>query len=205
MNRIGTGGSALQARLRICLLRREHIAERVAIYSDPRVMSNLAHTGVMTPPDVMTRAHEDWLDEGFDERLMYRVSLPTDELIGFTWLTELDWVNQTCELSIAILPEHRGRWGLFVLLQMYDFLHNSLNMEVVVNQVLSVNEMLLRPEVRAGRAEVVSPDDCFTAGSLRTNYRWTQDRTEHENFTLRAIERRERIKAKIAAQTEGQS
>lgn len=192
--------TALEPRLRIRLLRREDIAERVAIYSDPRVRNNLAHDGALITRDAMVKAHEEWLDSGFDERLMYRISLSSDEVIGFIWLTELDWTNQTCELSIAILPAFRGRFGLFALIQMYDLVHNTLNMEVVVNQVLSVNEMLIRPEVRASRAQIVSPDDCFTSGALRTNYRWTQDRSEHQHFTRRAIERRERIKQKLAAQ-----
>ena len=39
--------TALEPRLRIRLLRREDIAERVAIYSDPRVRNNLAHDGAL--------------------------------------------------------------------------------------------------------------------------------------------------------------
>ncbi len=198
MRRLGDSGSAIDTGLVIRLLREEDIAERVAIYSDPRVRSNLAHTGALVPPDEMTLAHQEWLAGTADERLMYRLSLPSGELVGFTWLTELDWVEQTCELSIAILPDYRSRMGLLALLAMYDHLHNTLNMQVVVNQVLSVNEMLLRPEVRADRAQVVSPDDCFTAGALRTNYRWTQDRAEHERFTRRAVQRRERIRNRLA-------
>lgn len=190
-------GSAIRTGLRIELLREEHIAERVAIYSDTRVRSNLAHTGALIPPDEMTEAHREWLGGEGEERLMYRLSTPSGELVGFTWLTEIDWVNQTCELSITVLPDFRRRMGLLALLAMYDFLHNTLNMQVIVNQVLSVNEMLLRPEVRADRAQVVSPDDCFTSGALRTNYRWTQDRAEHERFTRRAIQRRERIRDRL--------
>jgi hypothetical protein len=185
------------ARVVIRLIGPEDIDERMALYADPDVQTNLGHLGALLPREQARRVHEDWIGAEDPERLIYRVATPSDKLVGFTWLDHIDWVNETCELSIAVVPAFRQRYGLLVLIQMYEYLYSTLNMRAVVNQILSVNEMLLGAHQRDGRAQVICPDDSYTAGEIRTAYLWSQTSEENDAYTTRKLERGARIRRRI--------
>lgn len=184
-------------RLRVRLMRAEDIDDRVALYLDERVQSNLSHAGTLVGREQLRAAHLDWLESDWHERLMYRVSTEGDELVGFTWLTEIDWISQRCELSIMLMPRYRQQLGLLALISMYDYLYETLNMHVVLNQVLSVNEMLLSPQLRRSRAQVISPDHVYTLGELRTSYLWGQCRAEHQAVGSGHAQRGARVRRRI--------
>ena len=183
----------------IRLMTEEDIDERVALLTDAKVQRNLLHTGALVPATELRAKHSGWIEAEEPQRLMYRVGTQAGDLIGFTWLTSIDWTSQSCELSIALIPERRGRYGMLTLIHMYEYLYATLNMRVVTNQILSANTMLVRAETRAQRAQVVSPDDSYTTGGFRTSYRWTQTRRDNDAFILCRVERGTRIRERIAA------
>jgi hypothetical protein len=184
--------------LRVRLMRAADIDERVALYFDERVQSNITHAGALLTAEQVRAAHERWLETGWDDRLMYRVGDDAGDLVGFTWLTGLDWLAQTAELSIMLVPRHRQRLGLLALISMYDHLYDTLNLRVVLNQVLSANQMLLSAQNRRSRAQVVSPDHVYTVGELRTAYLWGQTRADHEDYAARAAQRNTRVREALA-------
>lgn len=183
--------------LRVRLMRAEDIDERADLYLDARVQSNLTHAGSTLTREQVRSAHLGWLQHDWHERLMYRVSTESDQLVGFTWLTDIDWLSRSCELSIMLVPAHRSRLGMLALITMYRYLYDTLNMHVVVNQVLSGNEMLLSEGRRESLTQVVCPDHVYTVGKLRTAYVWGQTRSDHEALMAHGAERAARISARV--------
>lgn len=166
-------------------LEESDIPERITLLYDVAVRNNLNAITLAHSAEELTAAHRRALAAEHQTKRFFKLSLGDGGLIGYCWITEIDWVNQTCELSIAILPGFRVGYGFIGLLRMYDYLYDTLNVRVVVNQILDGNEMLRSRTSIAPLVQVESPLDSLTCGALRTAYYWTQNRDEHAELARR--------------------
>jgi len=76
------------------------------------------------------------------------------QVVGFSWITSIDWRSQACELSFAVLPRYRSGFGFKAVEAAHEYLREQLHMDVIINQVLSHNTMMLSAaELEAAMAQ----------------------------------------------------
>ncbi|MCE7003209.1 GNAT family N-acetyltransferase [Kibdelosporangium philippinense] len=182
-------------RLKIRPMRDSDIEEWVAIYLDERVQSNINHEGVLAAPDELRARVREWLAS---DRLFFRIGTGGGDLVGFARLSKLDWISQRCDLTVMVDPRHRSRLGLLAHIAMYDHIYDSLNLRVVVHEVLSGNTMMRTEEYYRSRAHAITPDHCFTVGVQRTCYWWVETRAEHHAILAETAERGARVRRRVA-------
>lgn len=170
---------------------------RTALLTDREFTRNLRQVGIVTPRDELRAAQLATIEQEYESKIIFVVATTSGQTIGFTWITDIDWLNRTCELSIALLPEFRRAYGLLALIETYDFLYREMNFATVVNQVLVGNEMLLSGEAAEHARQVYCRHDSFIAGELRDSRYWSQTRAQHEGFIRRTQERNARIRARL--------
>lgn len=174
------------------------IDARTTLLMDRDFTRNFVQVGIVTPRDELRAAQLATIEEEFESKIIFVVGTPSGQTIGFTWITDIDWLNRTCELSIALLAEfRRAGYGLLALIETYDFLYREMNFAAVVNQVLAGNEMLLSGEAAEHARQVYCRHDSFTAGELRDSRYWSQTREQHEAFIGRTQERNTRIRERL--------
>jgi hypothetical protein len=173
------------------------VPARTELMMEGAFTRNLAHVGALTPRRQLEAAQERTIEEEYDSKIIFVVTTVSGTTIGYTWITGIDWLHRSCELSIALLPEFRRSYGLLALIVMYDYLYDEMNFETVVNQILVGNDMLMSDEA-AGRArQVHCRRDSYTHGEFRDARYWAQTRAEHHAFAQRTQERNDRIRARI--------
>ena len=172
----------------------DDVDARVELMTDLDFQRNLVDFAAVTSAEALRAAQHRTIDEEYETKLVFVLATPAGSTVGYAWITSIDWVSHTCELSIALRPSYRRAYGLVALIRMYDYLYDEMNFETVVNQVLADNEMLLSAEVAERRAQVRSRQDSFTVGRFCDSLYWTQTRAEHYAFARRAGERNARIR-----------
>nr|WP_042193675.1 GNAT family N-acetyltransferase [Kibdelosporangium sp. MJ126-NF4]CEL20841.1 hypothetical protein [Kibdelosporangium sp. MJ126-NF4]CTQ98354.1 hypothetical protein [Kibdelosporangium sp. MJ126-NF4] len=183
--------------LRIRLMRHEDIDDWIRLYADEAVQRNNSHDAALIPAEDLRAMNEQWLDSQWHERLMYRVDTGKGELVGFTRLSLIDWRSQTCDMGIMLLPRHRRRLGLLAAFAMYDYIYDTLNLRVVLHQVMSGVEMMLAGDRVRSLAQATSPDHCYVTGEFRTCYWWAQTKADHEAVRQRNTERGARVRQRL--------
>jgi Acetyltransferase (GNAT) domain len=173
------------------------IESRAELLAERDFTRNLANLGVLTSRDELRRAQARTIEEEYESKIIFVVTTPAEAIVGYTWITNIDWLNRTCELSIALLPRFRRSYGLLALIEMYDYLYDEMNFETVINQVLVGNEMLMSDGAAERTRQVYCDNDSFTDGAFRDSRYWTQSRQEHRAFAQRARERNARIRERL--------
>jgi hypothetical protein len=157
----------------------EHIEDRISLLYDYHIQKNLNHLSMQFDKNKIREIHEDSIENKQNSKRYYVIKTNKNRIVGYCWISSIDWINRTCELSIGILPEYRIGYGLLALVKMYDYLYDQLNMKTVLNQILEGNE-LLRSKVSLNGLAIKIKRDSFTAGKVRNAYMWTQTKQEHE-------------------------
>ncbi|WP_433271688.1 GNAT family N-acetyltransferase [Actinosynnema sp. CS-041913] len=170
----------LLGRLVLRHLEHEDVDLRVDAQYDERVARNIAGHLALTPRDELLSRFREHVDDPASGRLEYVVAKPGGETVGYIFLTGLDWVNRTCDLSITMLPRFRTGLGYLALMCAFDYVYGCLNMHAVLTMVLDVNEMMASGEWNAKRANVTSTQANYTDGAFRAVHVWTQTRPEYE-------------------------
>jgi hypothetical protein len=184
-------------RLTVRHLDHDDIDDRVELLMEAAFSTNIAHIGALTTRAELRRFHERAIEEQYESKIFFVVATLAGMKIGYTWISNIDWRHRVCELSIALLPEFRRAYGLLALIEMYDYLYDEMNFETVVNQILVGNEMLMSDGAAERTRQVHCRRDSFTEGMLRDSRYWSQTRAEHRAYAARAMERTERVRARI--------
>ena len=182
--------------LRVRPMRDADVDEWLAMYVDEDVQTNINHQGGVTAPDELRAQVRVWLT-GRSGRLYFRIGTGGGDLVGFAWLTKLDWISQRCGLTVMVAPRHRNRLGLLAHIAMYNHIYDMLNLRVVVHEVLSGNEMMRSEEHYRSRAQAISPDHCFTVGVRRTCYWWAETRADHHAILARTAARGAKVRQRL--------
>jgi hypothetical protein len=174
----------------------EHIEDRISLLYDYHIQKNLNHLSMIFDKNKIREIHEDSIENQQSSKRYYVIKTNKNKIVGYCWISSIDWINRTCELSIGILPEFRIGYGLLALVKMYDYLYDQLNMKTVLNQILEGNE-LLRSKVSLNGLAIKLEQDSFTAGKVRNAYMWTQTKEEHELLGKEKAKKNEQLNNKF--------
>lgn len=147
---------------------------RTALLLDAAVLANLNGDAATRSVEELHAAQVATIRTGQHDKMILTAETAKGRVLGFLWLTSIDWRSRSCEASIAMLPDARFGMGALAFDAMSDFVFDDLNMLVVVNQVLAHNTMMQSSADVEGRAQVTSPYDCYTSGAFRTSQYWTE-------------------------------
>jgi RimJ/RimL family protein N-acetyltransferase len=181
-----------------------HFAEadvpiRCDLLRDSGYQANLNDLAVGAHGDTVAEIELRTIRSEQQTRRIFTICTPDGTVMGFGWLGSIDWPNQCCELSFAMLPKYRHGFGVPAIAAVRDYLHSELNLQIVVNQVLSHNTMLQSADNLAAYRQAVCEYDSYTVGQWRTACFWTN--SEQEMRAERETRRRERS-ARIRAAVE---
>ncbi|MER5439014.1 GNAT family N-acetyltransferase [Streptomyces sp. NPDC002790] len=182
------------------------IPVRGELLRDPEFQANLTDFAMATADDALAEWHRRTIHEEHDTKRIFTVCRG-DEVIGFWWMTSIDWPSRRCELSFALLPRFRGAFGTLLVQAAQRYLHLELNMEVIVDQVLEHNVMLHSSSRLDELHRLRRRFDQYTAGRWCTACYWTRtaadfeaDRTEIDR---RRSERAARIRSALQDSRQG--
>jgi len=179
----------------------DDIDTRVDLMTEAAFQRNLLHTAAITPRDELRAADRRTIENDYETKIRYVVETSSGTTIGYAWISDIDWVGRSCELSIALLPRHRRGYGLAALIELYDHLYDNMNFETVVNQILIGNDMLMSDAAARLASHVECRRDSFTDGAFRDTRYWSQTRAEHRAFEERTARRNARIRERTAELT----
>ena len=127
------------------------------------------------------------------------------QVVGFSWITSIDWRSQTCELSFAVLPRYRSGFGFKAVEAAHEYLREQLHMDVIINQVLSHNTMMVSAAELEANAQIRAEYDSYTVGRWRTACYWTVTRDDVRDRKQREWARRQEIADRVRAGVQGLS
>jgi hypothetical protein len=183
----------------------DDIPIRSALLRDDAFQANLTDFAVLTEDDALASWQQRTIAEEQDVKRIFTACRGNGEVIGFLWITSVDWRSQACELSFAILPRFRGGFGPPTIDAARGYLYDELNMRVVVDQVLEHNTMLHSGSDLDRRSRVRSPYDSYTVGEWRTARYWTQRRQDHRTRVAEDTRKRAETGARIRAALDGRA
>ncbi|PWI44813.1 GNAT family N-acetyltransferase [Streptomyces sp. ICBB 8177] len=177
----------------------DDVPVRIALLRESRFQANLTDFAVVSSDDDLTAGQLRTIAREHDTKRILTLCAPGGEIVGFAWITSIDWRAQTCELSFGVLPRYRGPFGAKAVIAAHTHIRSELNMRVVINQVLEHNTMLVSAEDLTDRRRVRCAYDSYTVGEWRTACYWTETQEEARR-TLDAVqERRREIAERIRA------
>jgi Acetyltransferase (GNAT) domain len=175
------------------------IPVRTALLREPRFQANLTDFAVSTADDGLAASQRRTIEEQHRTKRIFTICGPHGDLVGFAWITSIDWRSQCCELSFGVLPRYRGGLGALAVAAAHQYVRRELNMRVIVNQVLDHNRMLHSAQSLAEHQQVICTRDSYTVGEWRAACYWTfteaDDRAFHERAGARRREVAERIRS----------
>lgn len=176
---------------------------RTALLREPRFQANLTDFAVIAADDSLVANQTRTIAEEHDVKRIFTLCSRRDEVVGFAWITAIDWRSQSCELSFGVLPRFRGPFGAAAVAAAHEHVRRELNMQVVINQVLEHNTMFMSAEDLKSQRRVRCEFDSYTVGQWRSTCYWSESARDVENLHQRADDRRraiaERIRAKALA------
>ncbi|HEY8980275.1 MAG TPA: GNAT family N-acetyltransferase [Streptomyces sp.] len=177
----------------------EDVPSRSALLRDADFQANLTDFAVESEDDALDAWQRRTIDHEQHTKRIYTACRGDGEVIGFLWITSLDWRSQVCELSFALLPRFRRGFGPPAIQAARAHLHDELNMRVVIDQVLEHNTMLNSGREALERMQVRIPYDSYTVGEWRTACYWTQSAAEFRARRADELHRRADRSARIRA------
>ena len=139
------------------------------------------------------------IESGHHVKRLFTMCGSKGQVVGFSWITSVDWRSQTCELSFAVLPRYRSGFGFKAVEAAHEYLREQLHMDVIINQVLSHNTMMLSAAELEANAQVRAEFDSYTVGQWRTACYWTVTRDEVRDRKQRELARRQEIAERVRA------
>jgi hypothetical protein len=172
---------------------------RTALLRESRFQANLTDFAVLAQDDALVVGQRRTIEQEHAVKRIFTICGPNDQVLGFAWITSIDWRSQSCELSFGVLPQYRGGFGAVAVGAAHDYLRTELNMRVVINQVLEHNTMLQSAESMAAQSRVRCAYDSYTVGEWRTAYYWTTTEDDVRQHLERTENRRREIAERIRA------
>jgi hypothetical protein len=179
----------------------EDVPIRSALLRDPQFQANITDVASRTMDDELAASQLRTIAEEQNTKQIFTVCRRGDEIIGFFWISHIDWRSQSCELSLALLPKFRRAFGLLLVQAALRHLYDELNMQVVIDQVLEHNVMLLSESTVAERSQIRSIYNQFTDGRWVTACAWSnavEESWREPNFDRQRAKRAARIRTTLA-------
>lgn len=175
-------------------LEQEDIDGRISLLYDFHVQQNLNHLSMMVDQSEIKEFYSNAVKEQQDNKRYYVIRTKNREIIGYCWITEIDWINRSCELSISILPKYRIGFGFLAMIEMYNYLYFHLHMKSVINQVLEGNTLLLK---NTPKSAIKRRMDSFTFGIYRKSYLWNQTKEQYRDLNRMKREKMLNLKSRL--------
>lgn len=188
----------MKNKLIICHLEENDVNGRMELLYDYHVQKNLNHLSMLYDETQIKEIHLQSIFHQQDSKRHYIIKTHSEKIVGYCWITAIDWLNSSCELSISILPKYRIGYGYLALIEMYEYLYKNLNIKTIINQILEGNE-LLRSETSIIDFALKSEYDSYTSGMYRSSYIWTQTLEQHLELEKIKKMKSEEIKNKLNA------
>jgi hypothetical protein len=177
------------------------IPERAALMRESRFAANLSDYGIAAADEDLVGILHRAITTDHDVKRHFALCGPSGQVVGFAWITAIDWRSQCCELSFGMLPRFRGAFGAPAVAAAHTFIRTELNMRVVVNQVLEHNTMLLSADTLAAEQRVRCDYDSYTVGQWRTACYWSENEEQALAKRDQAQRRRAALAERIRAKT----
>ncbi len=179
----------------------DDIEVRSSLQRDHLFQTNIDDAASTSQDDELAARQQRTIDEEHETKRIFTVRRGKGEIIGFCWITSIDWRSQCCEVSLALLPRFRHAMGALLSDAVFRYLYDELNFKVLVNQVMAHNSMLLSEDRIAELHQVRRPYDQFTAGRWNTACYWTvtreQSRMEQRGLARRRADNAVRVNATL--------
>lgn len=154
------------------------IPTRTELLREERFQANLTDFAVIATDDSLVANQSATINSQQHTKRIFTLCGPQDQVLGFAWITSIDWRSQCCELSFGVLPRFRGAYGAAAVAAAHRYLRAELNMRVVINQVLEHNTMLLSAENLSVAYRVRCAYDSYTVGAWRSACYWSETDTD---------------------------
>lgn len=177
----------------------EDIPIRTSLLRDERFQANLTDFAVVAADDALVVNQNSTIELQHDSKRIFTLCGPRDQVLGFAWITSIDWRSQCCELSFGVLPRFRGAYGAAAVAAAHSYLRSELNMRVVINQVLEHNTMLLSAENLAAARRVRCAYDSYTVGQWRSACYWSETESDAAAQGDQVADRRRAVAERIRA------
>lgn len=177
------------------------IPTRMRLLREERFQANLTDFAVTTGDDALTLNMRRTLADEQQVKQIFTLCRPQGPIVGFAWITSIDWRSQACELSFGVLPEFRGGFGAAAVDAARAHVRTELNMRVIVNQVLEHNAQLVSREGLAAWRSVRCAYDSYTVGQWRTACYWSETEQEERDLVRDAKARRHEVAERIRARS----
>lgn len=151
---------------------------RSELLRESQFQANLTDFAVCTDDDGLIANQRRTIHEEHHVKRIFTLCGRQGQVVGFAWISSIDWRSQRCELSFGVLPRYRGGLGAVAVEAAHKYVRAELNMRVVVNQVLEHNTMLQSAERLAATRQVRCNFDSYTVGQWRAACFWSL--TEHD-------------------------
>jgi RimJ/RimL family protein N-acetyltransferase len=174
---------------------------RSALLRDADFQANLTDYAILTGDEALADRQLRTIAEEQDVKRIFTACRANGQVLGFLWITSIDWRSQSCELSFGLLPRFRGGFGPPAIDAVQAYLYDELNMKVVINQVLEHNVMLHSLADMVQRRRIRCEYDSYTVGEWRTACYWTESeeefRAECEHAALGRAKRSAQVRAAL--------
>ncbi|UED82960.1 GNAT family N-acetyltransferase [Streptomyces profundus] len=181
----------------------EDIPFRLELLRESRFQANLSDFAVQAADADLVADVRRTIAERQAERRIFTLCGAGDAVLGFAWITSVDWRAQSCELSFGVLPRYRGGPGALAVRAAHDHVRAELNMRVVINQVLEHNTMLQSAATLAASGQVRSAFDSYTVGEWRSACYWTLTEEDVAADRAERLARRRELAERIRARSGG--
>jgi RimJ/RimL family protein N-acetyltransferase len=146
---------------------------RSELLRESRFQANLTDFAVSLDDDELRANMRATIEDEHHLKRLFTMLGPKGQVVGFSWITTIDWRAQRCELSFGVLPRYRSGFGYKAVEAAHIYLREELNMQVIVNQILEHNTMMQSAETTAAQRQVRSEYDSYTVGQWRTACFWS--------------------------------
>lgn len=174
---------------------------RNELQRESRFQANLTDIALSTDDDGLAAAQRRTIHEEHHTKRYFTMCGRKGQVVGFAWISSIDWRGQCCELSFGVLPRYRGGLGALAVQAAHEYLRAELNMRVVINQVLEHNTMLQSAEKLAASRQVRCDFDSYTVGEWRATCYWTLTEKDVQAYDHEEETRRRTVAERIRATT----
>ncbi|MFC0541206.1 GNAT family N-acetyltransferase [Kutzneria chonburiensis] len=172
---------------------------RTELLRENKYQTNLNDFAMSADDRALADGMQHTIDAQHHVKRLFTMCGSKGQVVGFSWITSIDWRSQACELSFAVLPRYRSGFGFKAVEAAHEYLREQLHMDVIINQVLSHNTMMLSAAELEANAQVRSEFDSYTVGQWRTACYWTVTRDEVRDRKQREMARRQEIADRVRA------
>lgn len=141
---------------------------------DARYLANINPLAAHLPPGQLAAQARRLIENPPPDYLLFTLSLYEAEVIGFVWVTGIDWIAQVGKVGLGLLPHRRSQLGAVALRAAQFYLRTEFNLQVLLSRVREGNDMLMSASWVAERRQVFAPNYFYAGGRYLHASLWTE-------------------------------